>query len=289
MKLISLLSGKGFVMYNKALAHKVSVNGSIIFGQLCSSYESFGSKNMLTVRENKEYFFLTSGTLEEETALTYKQQLKAIKELEEAGYITTKVMGVPSKKFFHLTNKIAEELLVDGNPSSDKKEDLKSTEDLKPNNEEEPSLAQREILAEPKGNSKPVQKGPTIKKKNKKEQDKNINNFNCNYKEPLTSDQFKILLTNASNELYTKFSIGRYSKKQWNTLIEKFVRDTIESNRYLNVPVHKIKGYAFKSLEIITHNSDYKHSEEFTEYQEIMYELSNSTNQKSRLYNWLEN
>ncbi|SFA81882.1 MULTISPECIES: hypothetical protein [unclassified Bacillus (in: firmicutes)] len=74
MKLVSLLSGRGFVMYNKELAHKVSVNGAIIFGQLCSSYESFGSKEMLTIRDGKEYFFLTAETLEEETALTYKQQ-----------------------------------------------------------------------------------------------------------------------------------------------------------------------------------------------------------------------
>ncbi|WP_252196991.1 hypothetical protein [Bacillus toyonensis] len=72
MKLISVLSGNGFVMYNKALAHTVSVNGAIIFGQLCSSYESFGSKGMLTIKGGKEYFFLTSDTLEEETALSYK-------------------------------------------------------------------------------------------------------------------------------------------------------------------------------------------------------------------------
>lgn len=45
-------------MFNKELAHEVSVNGAIIFGQLCSSYESFGSKKMLTVRDGKEYFYL---------------------------------------------------------------------------------------------------------------------------------------------------------------------------------------------------------------------------------------
>lgn len=44
-------------MYNKELAHTVSVNGAIIFGQLCSSYESFGSKGMLTVKDEREYFF----------------------------------------------------------------------------------------------------------------------------------------------------------------------------------------------------------------------------------------
>ncbi|MGG4490818.1 hypothetical protein [Metabacillus idriensis] len=286
MKLISILSGKGFVMYNKQLAHEVSVNGSIIFGQLCSSYESFSSKNMLTIKNDKEYFFLTSEMLEEETALTYKQQLKAAKELEDHGYIETRVMGMPSKKYFHITSKI--EIKLVGIPSSSKREDL-----IKPLTIESKVKKQshrydeREYLPLPKGNTMPDQKG-TLKINNKKEQDKDINNFNCNYKEPLTSDQFKVLLTKASNELYTKFSIGRYSKKQWNTLIEKFVNDTIESNRYLKVPLHKIKGYAFKSLEIITNNSDYKHSEEFAEYKETMYELSNNKTKNSHLFNWLE-
>jgi len=104
MNLLSILGGNAFVMFNKEIAREVSVNGAIIFGQLCSSYESFGSKDMLTVREGKEYFFLTSDVIEEETALTYKQQLKAIKDLEEAGYIETVIMGTPAKKYFHITD-----------------------------------------------------------------------------------------------------------------------------------------------------------------------------------------
>ncbi|WP_191557790.1 hypothetical protein [Metabacillus idriensis] len=262
MKLIPLLSGKGFVMYNKALAHTVSVNGSIIFGQLCSSYESFGSKNMLTVRDNKEYFFLTSGTLEEETALTYKQQLKAIKELEEAGYITTKVMGVPSKKFFHITFKIAEELLVDGNPSSDKKEDLKSTEDIKPNIEE-PSLAQREILAELKGNSKPVQKGPTIKKKNKKEQNKNIKDYIVN-KEPVNKDEI-------INKLISEYRLKGLSK-------EVCFRVLNEVNT--NPDVENFGAYLRTCLENTLYKSKMKRGNiDFTERFGKL---------KVPLYNWLE-
>ncbi|PGT19306.1 hypothetical protein [Bacillus cereus] len=284
MKLISVLSGNGFVMYNKELAHTVSVNGAIIFGQLCSSYESFSNKGMLTVKEGKEYFFLTSDTLEEETALSYKQQLKAIKELEQAGYIETKVMGVPSKKYFSITDKIVQELLSEVNPSSDKREDLDvSTNPEIAQQDGSSSLSKKETLALPKGNGKPVQKGSTIKKKNKKEQDKdNKYNFNCNYKESPTTNEFEELLTNSCNEFYTQFSVDRYSKKQWNTLIRKFVNDTIESGRYLNVPVDKIRGYAYKSLEIICDNSDYKRSDEFAEYQEVMRELSNKEINKSK-------
>ncbi|KAB2489989.1 hypothetical protein [Priestia endophytica] len=125
----------------------------------------------------------------------------------------------------------------------------------------------------------------------------NKNNFNCNYKKPLPPQKFKILLTDSCNEFYTKFSVGRYSKKQWNTLIGKFVNDTVESKRYINVPEHKIKGFAYKCLEKICDNSDYKHSEEFAEYQEVMNELANKketigfqdiTLNGVKLFNWLE-
>lgn len=283
MNLMSLLSGKGFVMYNKSLAHSVSVNGAIIFGQLCSSCESFGSKGMLTVRDGKEYFFLTSETIEEETALTYKQQLKSIKELEQAGYIESKLMGVPSKKYFHITNKIAKEVLLESNPSSDKREDLNvSALQEQEGQKVTPSFDLSEALGVIKGNDKPLQKGSTIKKKKEKEQIKNKQLNNCNYKEPssdlnstpLTIQDFKKLLIKSANEFYKQFALTRWSKKEWNTLVNKFADDTIESGRYKNVPQHKIKAYVYRSLEKMANNADYKRSDEFAEYQEIMRELA---------------
>ncbi|MEI2358620.1 hypothetical protein [Mesobacillus zeae] len=125
-----------------------------------------------------------------------------------------------------------------------------------------------------KDTRKPVQKGSTIKKKNKKEQNKdnkeNIDNYQETITKSLGPNQFKSLMINAANEFYTQFSVGRYSIKQWNTLIEKFVNETIESSRYKNIPEAKIKGYAYKSLENIVDHTDYKRSDEFAEYQEIM-------------------
>jgi hypothetical protein len=132
-------------------------------------------------------------------------------------------------------------------------------------------------------------------KQDNKEINTNKNNYNCNFKKPLSSDKFRELLTNESNKFYTKFSLGRYSKKQWNTLIEKFVNDTIESERYINVPEDKIKGFAYKCLEKIANHNEYKRSEEFADYENVMYELTNinsynKTNKKtSNFYNWLEN
>jgi len=180
MNLLSILGGNAFVMFNKEIAREVSVNGAIIFGQLCSSYESFGSKDMLTVREGKEYFFLTSDVIEEETALTYKQQLKAIKDLEEAGYIETVIMGTPAKKYFHITDKIIKQLLPKDNGSSDKREDLKEDKEqekpaIEPSHEIF-SYDQREIQACTKSESKPDQKVLTYKKNKEKELTKDTNN-----------------------------------------------------------------------------------------------------------------
>ncbi|ETT73188.1 MULTISPECIES: hypothetical protein [Bacillus] len=269
MKLISVLSGNGFVMYNKALAHTVSVNGAIIFGQLCSSYESFGSKGMLTIKGGKEYFFLTSDTLEEETALSYKQQLKAIKELEQAGYIETKVMGVPSKKYFCITDKIVQELLSEVNPSSDKREDLDvSTNPETAQRESESSLSKRETLALPKGNGKPVQKGSTIKKKNKKEQDKNnkdniivnnsadaqVNNSTLNMNK---MSLFKQNTLEAVHKYQSEFITGRWDKKTYLDIVNKFMYEAIERGAHLEVKC--VDSYVYGFLKKTAHHHDMKY------------------------------
>lgn len=182
MNLLSILGGNAFVMFNKEVAREVSVNGAIIFGQLCGGYESFGSKDMLTIRDGKEFFYLTSEVIEEETALSYKQQVKAIKDLEEAGYIESVIMGTPARKYFHITNKILKLYLPKENSDSDKKEEL--NEEQEPENivKERPavfsSYDQRENLASNKGQDKPNQKRQAYKNINEKEQFKNKkNNF----------------------------------------------------------------------------------------------------------------
>ncbi|MFX3625663.1 MAG: hypothetical protein ACE3JP_16900 [Ectobacillus sp.] len=286
MKLISILSGKGFVMYNKELAHSVSVNGAIIFGQLCSSYESFRSKGMLTVRDNKEYFFLTSETLEEETALSYKQQLKAAKELEEAGYIETKVMGVPSKKYFHITDKIVDELL--GSLSSSKREDLNA-----PTNQEQevqnvfPRYDKRENLELPKGNTKPVQKGSTIKKKNKKEQYKKNKEYivNNSADAPVNNSTtlsmnkmslFKNQVLNASDKFRAEFSIGRWDKKTYLDIVNKFMYEAIE--RGVHLEVNCVDSYVYGFLKQTVHHHDMKHGKKEFE----------GKSERIPMYNWLE-
>jgi DNA-binding PadR family transcriptional regulator len=176
MNVLSILGGNAFVMFNKEIAREVSVNGAIIFGQLCSSYESFGSKSMLTVRDRKEFFYLTSEVIEEETALTYRQQVKAIKDLEEAGYIEAVIMGSPARKYFHITDKIFEQFKV----SSDKSEELNETKEqensvMEPN-DDFVSYDKRAIQACIKEQSLPEQKSNAYKEIKEKEKIKNTKN-----------------------------------------------------------------------------------------------------------------
>ncbi|WP_241655946.1 hypothetical protein [Halobacillus litoralis] len=261
MRLLSLLSGNGFVMYNKELAHTVSTNGAIVFGQLCSSYESFKNKKMITVRDEKEYFFLTSEVLQEETALTYKQQLRAIKELEQAGYIDTKMMGVPSKKYFHITDKIIKELVSEVNPSSSKREDLNVSRV-----DADPSLAQRENLSMPKGNSKPDQKGSSIKKKNKKEQYKNKKDNLVN-KEPVNNDEIIHKLTN-------EYRIKGLS----NEVCLRVVKEVLDSK----TDVENFGGYLRRCLDNTLYKSKLKKGE-------VEISLSNGNGKLDLYYDWLNN
>lgn len=220
-------------MYNKELAHSVSTNGAIVFGQLCSSYESFGSKDMLTIKDEKEYFFLTSEALEGETALTYKQQLKAIKDLEREGYIETRLMGVPSKKFFHITNKIVDELFSEVNPRSDKREGLDTSRVAGRS-----SLDKRENLDMTKGKTKPDQKG-NLKINNKKEQCKDINNL-VN-KDSANNDHEETI-----NRLVKEYRLKGLSKE----VCLKVVDETMEKEG-----IESFGGYLRRSLE----NTLYKH------------------------------
>jgi hypothetical protein len=269
MKLISVLSGNGFVMYNKEMAHSVSVNGSIIFGQLCSSYESFGSKHMLTIRDNKEYFFLTADTLERETALTYKQQIKAVRELERSGYIETKIMGVPSKKYFHITDKIVHELL----PSSDKREDLEESKNIAEVEQNvHSSYDKKEHLEYTNHTGKDNQKRSSIKKKNKKEQYKD-NKLNIVNKDVPVNNIVNESVVNVVQEtilnLTNEYRLKGLSKEVCLRVVEEAKQKE---------DIHNFGAYLRTCLENTLYKSKLKKGE-------IEFPLMS---QSGALFNWLE-
>lgn len=112
-----------------------------------------------------------------------------------------------------------------------------------------------------------------IKDSKKKYQQRNNNKGNNidNYQDIITDqEEFKKLLTDSCHTFYSKFSAGRYSKEHWNTIVNKFVDETVANNRHLNIPREKITGYAYSALKKITDHTDYKRSDEFQDYQEAM-------------------
>lgn len=113
----------------------------------------------------------------------------------------------------------------------------------------------------------------------------------------ITSFEFKSLIINESNEFYSKIAPGRYNKKQWNTLIEKFANDTVSRYKPSDLLNKNLKGFIYISLTKMADHSDYKKSDEKAEYDEIQLKLAQSPvneNLIERLsenvpfYNWLE-
>lgn len=272
MRLLSILGGNSFVMFNKELAHEVSVNGAIIFGQLCSSCESFKSKDMLTVRDEKEFFYLTSEVIEEETALSYRQQVKAIKDLEEAGYIETVIMGSPAKKYFYITEKIIQQLFSKDENSSDKSANLKETNEqytigIEPSHENF-SFDKSDELALTKVQSKHEQKVQAYKNNNEKELNKNIKN---NFVNKQQGNKEEII-----NKLITEYRLKGLSK-------ELCLRVLDEVN--LNPDVYNFGGYFRTCLE----NALYRHKVKHRKIDPAAKIKERLKNSNILFYNWLEN
>lgn len=111
------------------------------------------------------------------------------------------------------------------------------------------------------------------------------------------------IFTDTCNEMYASFAVGRWSKKQWNVIVKKFVTETIEAGRHKSIPPHKVKGYCYKALETIALNSNdkrdkldrfemYAESEAKAEIETAIQHTAASTEMKKvkpvPLYNWLE-
>lgn len=76
------------------------------------------------------------------------------------------------------------------------------------------------------------------------------------------------------NKFYTEFAPGRWSKEQWNSLIQKYVSEIIQNERYFNIPINKREAYVYQSIKNMAEkHHDYKKSQEFKDYQAIMQEI----------------
>ena len=118
-----LLSSSAYLVVNKRLARQVGLKAVVLLADLISKENYFIQNG--TIKEG--WFFNTSKNIERDTTLTNYQQKKAIKKLEEIGFIETSLKGMPATLHFKiLENKILTYLNTSFKETS--KQDLKKLE-----------------------------------------------------------------------------------------------------------------------------------------------------------------
>jgi DNA-binding PadR family transcriptional regulator len=284
-----LVSGKAFIMVNKHIAKEVGLVPATIYGELASTHDYWESREQLTEKDGKKWFFCTVDNLEEKTTVKEDAQRKAIKKLEREGYIEVKRFGLPARRYFHITDKFKNMLL-----DSEKAKDGNNGDSGEENTDK---ACSNQFLEKPGTGSR---EKPELEHGKTRTNNKHINNKQNNNKQELSIDnyketsiysvdEFKRVFTEVCNSFYNVFATGRWSKKQWNTLINKFVAETIEKGIYKNIPVDKLKGFAFKSIENMAEHADYKKSDDFKEVKDINSSpVTEPTSDNPRFYNWLE-
>lgn len=86
----------------------------------------------------------------------------------------------------------------------------------------------------------------------------NNNLNNIVNKDDVNNDKIKKYFINVSNEFFKDFAPGRWSKEQWDIIINSYVSELIEKQKYTQVPEKKWNSYIYNSLKNIAYKHDYK-------------------------------
>jgi tRNA G26 N,N-dimethylase Trm1 len=99
-----ILSQSSFWIVNKSVAKYLKCNDSaILLSVLIDANQYFEQRDQL----EDEFFFYTSDTIEKNINISYHKQKKCINKLISAGFIDTKISGIPAKQHFKINeNKI---------------------------------------------------------------------------------------------------------------------------------------------------------------------------------------
>tara|TARA_B100000424_G_scaffold167459_1_gene128750 strand:+ start:452 stop:1105 length:654 start_codon:yes stop_codon:yes gene_type:complete len=118
-----LLSSSAYLVVNKRLARQVGLKAVVLLADLISKENYFIING--TIKDG--WFYNTSKNIERDTTLTNYQQKKAIKKLEDIGFIETSLKGMPATLHFKIIeNKILTFLNTSFKETS--KQDLKKLE-----------------------------------------------------------------------------------------------------------------------------------------------------------------
>lgn len=103
-----LLDNNGYIVLNKVLIKTIGLETTVLLGELISEYNYYEKTNELT---NKEWFYSTQQNITENTGLTRYSIDESIKKLTKLHYIETRIMGMPSKKYYKIDFKTIEKTI----------------------------------------------------------------------------------------------------------------------------------------------------------------------------------
>ncbi len=92
---------RGYYILDREILETLGTECACLYAVL-EDFEAYTEKNGQKTRDN--FFYLTSDTGKTRTTLSKHKQTRAIKKLEEHGYIRTRVAGIPKKRYFQLAS-----------------------------------------------------------------------------------------------------------------------------------------------------------------------------------------
>lgn len=110
--IFQLLNPANTITVNRPLAHALGSNEAMIYGALISKFYYYSERGML----DDGWFYSTAPDLAESTALSEKQQKRAVDNLVKSGLIRSELRGMPAKRSFYIVEDIAvlQRLIAEG-------------------------------------------------------------------------------------------------------------------------------------------------------------------------------
>ena len=105
---LKFFASDAHTVYNHYVAQALGIYEAIVLGVLLSADDYWEKHN----RDFDDFFYCTVEYMHRKTALTEHQQRNAINNLEKAGYIETKRMGLPAKRYFKINYDFIENALL---------------------------------------------------------------------------------------------------------------------------------------------------------------------------------
>jgi DNA-binding Lrp family transcriptional regulator len=270
---IGTLSQDAFVMVNKNLARKIGFVEAGLLAELIFTHKYAEQQKWFFEDGSKgDWFYLTQAKVQEELGIKRTEHENAIKKLVKFGIILKKKMGLPSKNYYLINWKVIVDIVdsVD-NSGETPPEPAPQTDCRKPANKSGGNLRTRvEETCELDSRK------PTSIHINKNDLEKE--SIKPIYKKIVNKEgEFigKEELVNIGNDFYSEFAAGRYSKKQWSTIIDKLTTEIVERE----VKLRDGRAYMLACLEGIAHKHDLKNGK-------VEFEFERKRN--GPFYNWLD-